>query len=133
MKHNEIEQAVIELCDAVPEFGSSSHGYKVLFWHHGSEVLFCNGLTTLTVHEDELPIIAQHAKHWAAQQEWVPYTDFHSGVYSLYLVDDSLEYPAMGAQTEWRKFDPLVLGSEELQWIRAVTEAAELMEENPCE
>lgn len=113
MQHNEIEQAVIELCDAVPDFNS-----KV----YGSEVLFCHECVMISVGDGVLATIAQHAKHWAAQQGWEPYYVATSKAAGLYLNDkhNRTKY------TAWFKFDPTQLGSEELQWIRAVTEMAQL-------
>ena len=117
MKHNEMEQAVMELCDAVPEFIYKPYPFSSTAVTVGSLSFYV---------DDELACIAQHAKLYAAQQDWMPYTDFHDGTYSLYLVDVSMEYPIMGRQTKWLEFDPTQLGSEELQWIRAVTEMAQL-------
>ena len=113
MKHNETQQAVIELCDAVPEFRSSIHR---------SEVSFCHGRVILIVYSEEMACIAQHAKLWAAQQGWIPLICLFPPTHSLFLINQ-----AAGKKTEWLEFDPETLGSEELQWIRAVTEVAKLI------
>ena len=118
MKYNEIEQAVMELCDAVPEFKCKKHRGPLLFYH---------GKLHLCVYDDELACIAQHAKHWAAQQGWMPYTDFRSNTFNLWIVGPSTRLPSSVQQTKWLEYDPLILGSEEIQWIRSVTEMAQII------
>ena len=114
MKHNEIEQAVIELCDAVPIF---TYGLD-----EDGNALAGLGAFTFYADSDELAAIAQHAKLWAAQQGWIPLICLFPPTHSLFLINQ-----AAGKKTEWLEFDPETLGSEELQWIRAVTEVAKLI------
>ena len=120
MKQNEIEQVVIELCDAVPEFSSNTDSDEV--------VLRCRGKgVVLIAYHRNLALITQHAKFWAAQQDWMPHMYLKYPTYNVYLFDASSGYIHSVKQTQWFQFDPTVLGSEELQWIRAVTEVAKLI------
>jgi len=116
---DQITQAVTDLCEAVPDYFKLSKNGELYIksMYYGS-----------ARYETILPIIAQHAKHWAATtHDWRPLTYVHDDTHSLYLVDFTDEYPAMGNQTKWYEFDPTKLGDEELNWIRAVTEMAGLM------